>query len=99
MNCFLQHRVRLAFLAMSVLAVMSHAARAESRLPRATPESQGVSSQAVLELVNTLGERFDGMHSLMIVRHGQVIAEGWWAPHAAEHNHVFFSLSKSFTST
>jgi hypothetical protein len=35
----------------------------------------------------------------MIVRHGQVIAEGWWAPCAADHNHVLYSLSKSFTST
>ena len=35
----------------------------------------------------------------MVVRHGQVIAEGWWAPYDAEHNHVLYSLSKSFTST
>jgi hypothetical protein len=35
----------------------------------------------------------------MIVRHGQVVAEGWWAPYAAEHCHVLYSLSKSFTST
>jgi CubicO group peptidase (beta-lactamase class C family) len=99
MNRFLQRRVRLTSLAMSLLAFMSQAARGESRLPRATPESQGVSSQALLELVNTLGDRFDGMHSVMIVRHGQVIAEGWWAPYGPEHNHIFFSLSKSFTST
>ena len=28
-----------------------------------------------------------------------MIAEGWWAPYDAEHNHVLYSLSKSFTST
>jgi CubicO group peptidase (beta-lactamase class C family) len=39
------------------------------------------------------------MHSVMVLRHGQVIAEGWWTPYAAEHNHVLYSLSKSFTST
>jgi CubicO group peptidase (beta-lactamase class C family) len=33
------------------------------------------------------------------VRHGKVIAEGWWAPEAAEKAHVLWSLSKSFTST
>jgi CubicO group peptidase (beta-lactamase class C family) len=35
----------------------------------------------------------------MVVRHGQVIAEGWWTPYDAAHNHVLYSLSKSFTST
>ncbi len=39
------------------------------------------------------------MHSFMLVRHGRVIAEGWWKPEAAEKPHVMHSLSKSFTST
>jgi CubicO group peptidase (beta-lactamase class C family) len=53
----------------------------------------------MLDFVDTLDEQMDGMHSVMIVRHGQVIAEGWWAPYDATHNHVLYSLSKSFTST
>src|SRR6185503_9741174 len=82
-----------------VLAGTVLAGRAESRLPRSTPESHGVSSAALLDFVNTLDQQIDGMHSLMVVRHGQVIAEGWWNPYDAEHNHVLYSLSKSFTST
>jgi CubicO group peptidase (beta-lactamase class C family) len=39
------------------------------------------------------------MHSFMLVRHGQVVAEAWWAPEAADKPHVLWSLSKSFTST
>src|SRR6266516_2491395 len=39
------------------------------------------------------------MHSLMMLLHGQVAAEGWWAPYAARSPHMLFSLSKSFTST
>ena len=39
------------------------------------------------------------MHSFMLVRHGFVIAEGWWKPESAEKSHVLHSLSKSFTST
>jgi hypothetical protein len=35
----------------------------------------------------------------MLLRHGQVIAEGWWSPYEAQSPHVLFSLSKSFTST
>jgi CubicO group peptidase (beta-lactamase class C family) len=39
------------------------------------------------------------MHSLMIIRHGDVVAEGWWSPYAEERVHLLYSLSKSFTST
>ena len=35
----------------------------------------------------------------MLVRHGQVVAEGWWSPYAADEPHMLYSLSKSFTST
>jgi len=34
----------------------------------------------------------------MVVRHGQVVAEGWWAPYSAERPHLLYSLTKSFTS-
>ena len=35
----------------------------------------------------------------MLLRHGKVVAEGWWAPYGKNDPHVMFSLSKSFTST
>ena len=35
----------------------------------------------------------------MILRHGSVIAEGWWAPYSPDRVHLLYSLSKSFTST
>ena len=41
----------------------------------------------------------DSMNSFMLVRHGHVVAEGWWAPYEAEAPHSLYSLSKSFTST
>ena len=34
----------------------------------------------------------------MVVRHGHVVAEGWWAPYSAERPHLLYSLTKSFTS-
>ncbi len=43
--------------------------------------------------------KIEQMHSFMLVRHGQVVAEGWWAPYGAQSPHSRFSLSKSFTST
>jgi CubicO group peptidase (beta-lactamase class C family) len=77
----------------------SYAAGAKpSSFPRSTPEQQGVSSAAVLKLIEALDE-LDTMNSFMLVRHGKVIAEGWWTPYSAQDNHELYSLSKSFTST
>ena len=39
------------------------------------------------------------MNSFMLVRHGHVVAEGWWTPYDAATRHELYSLSKSFTST
>jgi CubicO group peptidase (beta-lactamase class C family) len=68
-------------------------------LPRSSPESQGVSSAEVLAFVEAADRTIDALHSVVIVRHGQVVAEGWWAPYASESPHSLYSLSKSFTST
>ncbi|HEY4246319.1 MAG TPA: serine hydrolase [Lacunisphaera sp.] len=69
------------------------------KLPRATPESQGISSAALLPMIEEADQRALGLHAIMIVRHGHVVAEGWWSPYAATEPHMLFSLSKSFTST
>ena len=71
---------------------------ATTHLPRSTPERQGVSSAALLSAIDTL-DSVEQVHSLMIVRHGHVVAEGWWGPYDAETPHELYSLSKSFTST
>ncbi|MEZ0447044.1 serine hydrolase domain-containing protein [Cellulomonas sp. ICMP 17802] len=68
------------------------------RLPRSTPEEQGVDPWALLRLVDAL-VAWPELHSVMVVRHGSVVAEGWAAPFAADRLHELFSLSKSFTST
>ncbi len=68
-------------------------------LPRSTPEEQGVSSALLLAFLDAVGRSQHEFHSFMMVRHGQVIAEGWWQPYAPNLNHMLYSLSKSFTST
>jgi CubicO group peptidase (beta-lactamase class C family) len=68
-------------------------------LPRSSPESQGVSPAGIREFVETANAQIDTMHSFMLVRHGHVVAEGWWKPEAPDKPHVMHSLSKSFTST
>ena len=86
----------LSFVALVVLGI-SHSSGAD--LPRSTPEVQGVSSPAVTAFIEAADKEIDSLHSFMLVRHGHVVAEGWWAPYAAETPHMLFSLSKSFTST
>jgi CubicO group peptidase (beta-lactamase class C family) len=68
-------------------------------LPRSSPEQQGVSSSGVLSFVQAADERIEGLHSFMLVRHGHVVAEGWWSPYDASSRHQLYSLTKSFTST
>ena len=59
-------------------------------LPRSTPSAQGVDPRALLALVEALDADTQGpdpeveVHSLMVLRHGHVVAEGWWAPHAPD---------------
>ena len=72
---------------------------AGASLPRSTPEAQGISSSAILSFVESADRDIDSLHSFMLVRHGHVVAEGWWAPYNAESPHMLYSLSKSFTST
>ena len=68
-------------------------------LLRSTPERQGISSAAILDFVDAADQQIDTMNSFMFVRHGYVVAEGWWAPYDAATPHILYSLSKSFTST
>jgi CubicO group peptidase (beta-lactamase class C family) len=83
----------------SPAAAATHAAAA-TPLPRSAPSEQDVGAAGVLRLLDAL-EAADGieMHSLMVLRHGTVVAEGWWSPYTRERPHLLYSLSKSFTST
>ena len=69
------------------------------QLPRCTPRSQGIASAALLRFVEEIEKNIQELHSFMLLRHGAVVAEGWWAPYANDRPHMLFSLSKSFTST
>jgi len=71
----------------------------ETQLPRSRPEEQGISSQAVMSFLDGVEAAKLELHSVMVVRHGHVVAEGWWHPYHAAAPHMLFSLSKSFTST
>lgn len=71
-------------------------------LPRSTPEAEGLPSEAILKFIDAADAARDSsieLHSFMIVRHGKVLAEGWWSPYRHDLKHTMYSASKSFTST
>lgn len=81
------------------LALLALTARAQSSLPRSTPEAEGVSSSAIIKFLEAAEKSNVEFHSMMIVRHGKVISEGWWNPYRADLRHTMYSCSKSFTAT
>ena len=89
-------------LSVGILSIAAHSAEMEL----ASPESQGISSDAILkwieacEIAATNGQLKGFMHGFVIVRHGKTIAEGTWAPYdTLTRPHMLYSHSKSFTST
>jgi CubicO group peptidase (beta-lactamase class C family) len=68
-------------------------------LPRSTPEAQGVAPGGLLDFLNAVEAQKLNLHSVMVLKRGHVVAEGWWAPYAADLLHTLYSLSKSFTSS
>jgi CubicO group peptidase (beta-lactamase class C family) len=75
------------------------AAPAGYMIPRSLPETQGIASASILQFINTVEKSKLGLHSLMVARNGNIVAEGWWDPYKPDLRHMLFSLSKSFTST
>jgi len=69
-------------------------------LPTATPSEVGVDAAGVTAFLDTLAAAPDQeLHSLALLRHGRVYAQGWWAPYTPDDRTLLYSLSKSFTST
>lgn len=68
-------------------------------LPRSDPEKQGVSSLVLDGFLEAIAKSKIEFHSVMVLRHGMVIGEGWWSPYSPDYLHTLYSLSKSFTST
>ncbi|MFD8235533.1 serine hydrolase domain-containing protein [Streptomyces sp. NPDC059696] len=71
-----------------------------SALPSSGPAAQGVDASGVQAFLDALEAAPEiEPHSLMIMRHGHLVAGGWWAPYTAGRRHLLYSLSKSFTAT
>ncbi len=65
---------------------------------RCTPESAGLPSAAILRFLDRLDEHGLRMHSVLMLRGGRLVCEGYYAPFTGEDKHRMYSVSKSFTS-
>ena len=68
-------------------------------LERVTPESVGIHSEGILKFIDLAESRGLELHSMMLLRHGKVCAEGWWKPYNPASPHMMFSFTKALTST
>lgn len=67
--------------------------------PRSTPSALGIDARGITAFLDALESTPDvEPHSIVLLRHGRVAAQGWWAPYAADRVHLLYSLSKSFTA-
>ncbi len=68
-------------------------------LPRSTPEAEGIPSVAVGAFLDSLTSYpHSDIHSVIIIRHGRVVAELYPEPYKPEYRHTMYSCSKTFVS-
>lgn len=92
-------RSRFRLLSALLLLTVTLATSAQ-RLPRSTPEEQGVPSAVLQKFMDETVMQPDGAecHSVMVLRHGNVIAEAYPAPFSSLYPHTLYSCSKTFTA-
>jgi len=94
-------KIYLALLVIACIISLQPAVLAQemNKLPRSTPELEGVSSAGIIDFINAADTSGLENHSFMMLRHGKVISEGWWKPYWPDYKHILFSASKTFTAT
>ena len=63
-----------------------------------TPEAVGISSENIKHLITGLRREGLSMHSIVVMRYGEVVAEGYADPIDENTLHRMYSVSKSFTA-
>lgn len=64
----------------------------------ASPESQGIRSEDVLEFIRLLEYQKINLHSFLIAKNGKIVAEGYVPPFNKDFKHRIYSASKSFVA-
>ena len=69
-------------------------AKVQGYLPKSSPEEQGIDSACVEAWVKALGEQVQLMHGFVLLRHGRLVAEGYWVPYHGD-RHALYGLSST----
>ena len=72
--------------------------RLPAPLPRSAPQDEGVPAAALDTLYRSLSGAECGTHACIVLRHGRVVSEGWYAPYSGKYWHVTHSMCKSVTA-
>lgn len=99
---------RVTVLAALILALLPvrPAAHAQSGRPywptaawqTTTPEAQGMDSNQLAAMLETIAAGPIAIDSVLVVRHGYLVLEAYRAPYTAAEKHVIYSCTKSVTS-
>jgi hypothetical protein len=89
----------LVLLFFCILTACSNPQPASNILPQSTPEAEGVSSAAIITFLDSVAKSKNELHGFVFLRHGKIIASGWWNPYQSDLKHTLYSTSKSFTAT
>lgn len=65
---------------------------------RVSPESLGIPSAVIVELLETLEQNGVELHGLTIGRYGKVCAQTFWRPYGPDIRHLSYSAAKTVTA-
>ena len=87
-------------IAIAVIGLLSTVAQAQTdELPRSTPEAEGIPSETICQLIDSLtSQPRTDIHSMMILRHDRVVAEIYPKPFDKKYKHTLYSCSKTFVA-
>ena len=71
---------------------------ADNNLKSDIPENLGIPSESVLKYIEHLEQRKLCLHSFMILRRGEIAAEGYYPPFKSDTLHRMYSTSKTFVA-
>jgi len=63
-----------------------------------TPENLGIDSSTILNFIERIEKEHINLHGFLVLRNGQIAAEGYWAPYERDNMHRIYSISKTFVS-
>ncbi|HEX9060492.1 MAG TPA: serine hydrolase [Clostridia bacterium] len=64
-----------------------------------TPESQGMDSEELSSMFETIKKDKTPIHSVLVIKNGYLVAEAYFDPYDKNEKHALYSATKSFTST